>query len=42
MRTLDLKNRNILITGVAGFIGANVAKKYLKLKKIYLLLELII
>lgn len=30
MKKIELKNKRILITGVAGFIGANLAKKLLK------------
>lgn len=33
MKTIDLENKKILITGVAGFIGSNLAKRLLKEKE---------
>lgn len=30
MQNLDLKNKTVFITGVAGFIGSNLAERLLK------------
>lgn len=33
MQNLDLKNKTVFITGVAGFIGSNLAERLLKEKE---------